>query len=978
MTTSDKKNKSKSWFNPSLSRRRFIQAGSVLASAAAFGPKLFNPSKALSAFGDEDPVESADNIKYSVCLVCHSACGIRCKVADGILTKIDGNPYHPNCMLPEEQLPYETDPSEAYKTLGKICAKGQAGIEVVYNPYRIKQPLKRVGERGSGQWQAISWDEAYDEIATQLAEARDLETPVDASEPLYGPKANQVVLSYGRWEHGQKEFTDRLWKSSYGTINYRHDHTSICEVSHHVAYSMVSGKTHLKPDILFNEYIIFFGTSPLEANFPMQSLGQRMMKAKRDGGDNFKYVVVDPRFTNSAAKAVEHGGEWIPIKPGADGAFAMGMLRWIIENDAYDSKFLTSPSKAASGEKSWSDATWLVNTITSKFVAVSDVDGLAGTEENKVASVNGSAVDYETVESADLEFSGNLTIDGKSVLCKSVFSLLKAEAETMSIDEYEKICGVDAGTIARIAQDFTSHGKKAAAEFYRGPAQHTNGTYNCLALIALNVFMGNIDHKGGTGVGGHWHETGGKTDGQVSIGSVPDGVSATGVSITREAKSKAKYEDTNEFATYGYDGANGHPKRPWFPHATAFNYQEVLPSIKARYPYPIKVLMTYWNDWAYSTPAMKELAEEVLTDTTLVPNFYTFDIDFGETTVFADIILPDTTFLERWSTPHISPAIPQYASAFRQPVVGDLSYSSDYSTATYTPFLPNTKLAEDIHLELFNKVNEKLAAMGKETMPGLGANAFDDGDSLDTAWDWYRKILDNFVDEYKEVDGKTATRASIVDKGGLFRGPEEGFDGDFRHSLRKTSMHLYVESLATAKDSMTGNPYTGLAKFEPVKDSLDREIDFNSQFSGYPYTLITYKQAFHSMARTITQPTLVAITGTNYVEMNASDAAKLGIQTGDMVRVTSPTGSSAIGPAKTTEGLVPGVVAIAHSYGHWEMSSRAQKVGSEKLSYDSGRAVGIAANPLMQLDPFLGDVCMQDKVGGSSSFYDSRIKIEKA
>jgi hypothetical protein len=60
------------------------------------------------------------------------------------------------------------------------------------------------------------------------------------------------------------------------------------------------------------------------------------------------------------------------------------------------------------------------------------------------------------------------------------------------------------------------------------------------------------------------------------------------------------------------------------------------------------------------------------------------------------------------------------------------------------------------------------------------------------------------------------------------------------------------------------------------------------------------------------------------------------------------------------------------------MSSRAQKVGSEKPSYDSGRAVGIAANPLMQLDPFMGDVCMQDKVGGSSSFYDSRIKIEKA
>ncbi|MBW1897168.1 MAG: molybdopterin-dependent oxidoreductase, partial [Deltaproteobacteria bacterium] len=467
MASNDKMMKNRSWFNPSISRRKFIKASSVLGAAAVVGPKLFMPRKAQAAFGDEDPIETADQISYSVCLVCHSACGMRCKVQDGVLVKIDGNPYHPNCMLPEEQLDYDSDPSLAFRTPGKICAKGQAGMEVVYNPYRIKQPLKKVGDRDSGQWQAITWEQAYDEIATALAAARDLVTPVDASEPAYGPKANQVVLSYGRWEHGQKEFTDRFWKSMYGTINYRHDHTSICEVSHHRAYEMVTGKTHLKPDLLYNEYILFFGTSPVEANFPMNSLGQRLMKAKRDGGSNFKYAVIDPRFSNSAAKAVQHGGEWIPIKPGADGAFGMGMVRWIIENTAYDGTFLSSPSKAATGEKSWSDATWLVNTETGKFVKASEVDSIGGSEDNFVVSFGSSIVDYTSLDSADLEFSGNVTINGQSVLCKSAFTLLKESAQMKSIAEYETICGVPSGTIARIAQEFSSHGKKAAAEFYR-------------------------------------------------------------------------------------------------------------------------------------------------------------------------------------------------------------------------------------------------------------------------------------------------------------------------------------------------------------------------------------------------------------------------------------------------------------------------------------------------------------------------------
>ena len=82
-------------------------------------------------------------IKYSFCLGCHNGCGIRCKVVDGILVKIDGNPYHPNNL--ERHVAYDTDPDDAKLVPGRICVKGQSGLQVLYNPFRIKEPLKRVG-----------------------------------------------------------------------------------------------------------------------------------------------------------------------------------------------------------------------------------------------------------------------------------------------------------------------------------------------------------------------------------------------------------------------------------------------------------------------------------------------------------------------------------------------------------------------------------------------------------------------------------------------------------------------------------------------------------------------------------------------------------------------------------------------------------------------------------------------------------------
>jgi tetrathionate reductase subunit A len=373
--------KSTKWFNPSVNRRTFLKVSGTLATAAAISP-VFTKSKPASAApvtgmlntgeNPPDPVESAENIIYSVCQMCHSRCGVRAKVVDGILVKIDGNPYHPNNRDVDEnndpdRLPYSTDPVGAYTEIGRMCLKGQSGIQTVYDPYRVQHPLKRVGPRNSGQWEAISWEQAFSEIADKinaLIPPGERDQLIDPARPELGKKRNQLGFAPGR--SVEKEMSERIWKHAWGTANYGLSHTSICEVSRHVGNelitwdpkgsknSMGAGRTEgWQADILGSEYIIYFGANPLEADFPMVGLARNLMQFKRNGG---KYVSVDPRFNNTAAQA----HQWVPINPGTDTALAMGMISWIIENGAYDSRYLVNTNKSAAdadGEPTWTDST---------------------------------------------------------------------------------------------------------------------------------------------------------------------------------------------------------------------------------------------------------------------------------------------------------------------------------------------------------------------------------------------------------------------------------------------------------------------------------------------------------------------------------------------------------------------------------------------------------------------------------------------
>lgn len=953
-----------------MDRRRFLQVSAVLAAAAGAGD-FFRPRSAqalATGMNPPDPteVDAGVQVIMSVCQNCHSRCGIMARVKDGVLLKIDGNPYHPNNFDPDERVAYGTPVDVARKRPGRLCAKGQAGVQVVYDPYRIKQPLKRVGPRGSGQWRAIGWDQAFQEIAEKLRPLRDLTTLIDPAAPELGPIANQVLYSPGRTVEGG--FTDRIWANGFGTINRREDHTSICETSHHVANELMTWdekanrgrKNHFKPDIVEAKYLVLFGSSFLEANFPMVATARKLMDFRAKGG---RYVVVDPRFSNTAALA----HRWVPVKPGTDAALALGMARWMLEHGTFDAKYLANANPAAAraaGEPTWTDATRLVVVDPNRPDArrYLRADAIGGNKDSYVAWLAGAAKEIgEAPLVGELE-PGEVQVAGRR--CKTAFQLLKERVFATPLARYAEACGLSTELIVSLASEFAAAGKQAVVNAYRGAVQHTNGVYNQLSINVLNTLAGNYDWRGGNaGGGGGWSEGSGVTP----LGTVPGGVAAKGIRLNRTGKQYEK--DAPDL--FKRDG--GYPaRRPWFPWATHGNYQEVIPSAAEGYPYPIKALITYWNAWPYSTPALRKVFEDYVKDETKLGLFVAISLNMGEVAALADYVLPDTTYLEKWAFPGMTPTILSRATPLQQPVVGTLDGTA-IGTApfnpeapnVYTPVLPNTKTVGDIHIGLAK-------ALG---LPGVGDRAFADGSPLHTSWDFYRKGLQNLAKNTGKPIGE------IVARGGVFEDPGREYEGKYLRHRYGNVIRLYIEPLALTKDSMTGQYFDGLPHYEPPKFADDTPIA-SVDDRDYPFQLITYKMAWHGQARTATVPWLMILQPENFVEVNAADARRLGIRDGTPVRLISPTNpEGVVGKTRVTEGLRPGVIAVSHHFGHWELASRPYVVDGISQPADPGRGAGLTVNPIMRRDQFKGRVLntsIQDKVGGSVSFYDTRVKLVKA
>lgn len=1000
---------------PGIDRRTFLKVSGALAAvplaSQVFTRKAYAAPSVVTGENPPDGVETAEDIIYTVCQMCHSRCGVRARLKEGILVKLDGNPYHPNNRDVDEnnrphRVPFGTAPADAVKELGRMCLKGQAGVQTLYDPYRVQHPLKRVGPRNSGSWEAISWERAFAEIAeriNQLIPPGERDQLIDPGLPGLGTKRNQLAFAPGR--SVEKELSERVWKQGWGTVNYDLSHTSICETTRHVANELITwdpaGKKNRmgagrsegwQPDILGAEYIIFFGANPLEADFPMVGMARNLMQFKRNGG---RYVSVDPRFNKTAARA----NQWVPIVPGTDAALAMGMISWILESGSFDRAYLENANKGAAdsdGQPTWTDATYLVGSfvdrqgkpfqryITAKEAGLSNgttvLDGdyvvLTSAERRKGKRSGNGLAGYSTVPHGVLEAAGNfdLTIDGvrTSVPLRSAFTLLRESAFSMTRDRYSSICGVPRATMEALAAEFVRHGRKAVAITYRGPIKHTNGFYNQLAIQHLNTLVGNYDWRGGcTSGGGGW----GHKSGVVNLGKVAGGPTPGGVRIDR---AMTFYDESGAGSMYA-----GYPaKRPWFPFALHGNYQEVIPSIQDGYPYPIKALITYWNAWPYSTPALKKVWEETVGDESRLPLLVSISPVIGEVAAWADYVLPDSVYLEKFSVPGI-PWRVNKGTSFQRPVVGAFDGKPiGVSPANggvgnaipldakndYTPFLPDTKSVLDIHIGLAK-------ALG---LPGVGAGALRDdagnpvGD-LHNSWDWAKAILGNLV-KNAQSDRPGLTAADVLARGGVFDDPGAEYQGERLSYKYGNIIRTFADPVARTRDSVTGNYFSGVPRYVEPAHSDGTTL----QNSGYPFRLITYKTVHHGQGRTNVNPWLMLVIPENWVEISARDAAAMGVESGALLKVTSPTNPEGIvGKARVSQGLMPGIIAISHHYGHWEQHSRPQVVDGGAMGHDPSRGAGIQPTQIMRADKVYPNVSLQDKIGGSCAFYDTWVQVAK-
>lgn len=1045
-----------------ISRRHMLKTGALAGAGALLGKGGHRFMEVLAQNSPQALKEQAyvlsrpENVLYTVCLQCNTQCTIKAKIQEGVLSKIDGNPYSPMNLFPH--LPYDTPLEEAVKVDGSVCPKGQAGVETLYDPYRVRTVLKRAGPRGSNQWKTIPFEQALQEIVeggrlfAEIKEEREvpgfkdvfvlrdpelskamaedvkairagkmtveefkakykdhLHILIDPDHPDLGPKNNQFVLLGGRISPDREMITKRFTFQSLGSVNW-YGHTTICEQAHHVAfkyalaswtekdgkYAWKKGPKHMKPDYTQAEFVIFWGTSYNEANFGPTPLSPRVSQAIVDG--KLKVAVIDPRLNKTAAK-----GWWIPIRPGGDLALALGMTRWIIDNKRYDEAFLRNANKAAAlanGELSWSNATWLVNVENGKLLRASDLG--IGSENEFVALVKGVPTPVNPGDEAK-PVVGDLEVDTtlKGLRVKSGFRLVKEAAFAHTLDFYAQESGVPVKTIEDLAREFTAHGKKAAIDFYRGPIKFTWGYYAAQAIINLNFLIGNVDHVGGLMKGGGaWDGAGAKEGQPFPMDKLhPGALTPFGIKVNRE--DSGPYETSTLFKRDGYPA-----KRPWFPY-TDDVYQEVIPSIAAGYTYPIKILWLHYGTPALASPA-GHLQIEMLRDTEKIPLIIATDVVIGETTMYADYIFPDLTYLERWGNPiGTSPVILTKISKFRQPVAAPLTEIVQVD-------------AEEMPLSMDTLV---IALAKKLEASGFGKDAFGPGMHLDRPEDYYLRLVANLAagnkpgdeapmasdeelelfrkarrhlpkavfdeERWKRAVGNEALWRRVVyllNRGGRFEAVAKEYkDGFANHSLAG-QLNLYVEPVGTGFHSITGKRLSGVPFYQRQQHFDGREVAFPEE---YDLVLFTYKEIFGGQSRTASNYVgQLAIQPENFVYINRKDAQRLGLRDGDVVRIQSPTfdGEFEIYPGvkvavegrvRAIEGIAPGSVAVSWHYGHWAYGARDVVIDGQVVKGDANRGKGLVPNPAMAVDGYLKDVSLTDYIAGDSVFTGTRVKLVK-
>ncbi len=394
------------------------------------------------------------------CALCKSRCGSIMVTRDGRFMGQEPNPDHPTGLA--------------------LCIKGRAAAEIVYNPQRQLYPLKRTRPKGAVDpgWQRISWGEALDRTAAELDRLRAAAGPEAVAFGLTTPSGTPISDDL-RWI---ERFTH-----AFGSPNIAYG-TEICNWHKDYAHAYTFGRSVASPDFERSGCIVLWGHNP-SATWLDHATATRLARGK-----GARLLVIDPRRAGFAGRA----DQWLRVRPGADGALALGIAGEMIRNRWFDREFV----------RNWTNGPLLVRTDTNRFLRAAELavppkgaspaDLIAWHDETRMPiayAPQQRAYHPPADPSLEVEIE-MISPTGEPIRCRSAFGLYRDLCETYPPDRVEALAWVPAAEVTQAAR-LLFEARPVSYYLWSGVGQHTNATQTDRAIAILMALTGSFDAPGG-------------------------------------------------------------------------------------------------------------------------------------------------------------------------------------------------------------------------------------------------------------------------------------------------------------------------------------------------------------------------------------------------------------------------------------------------------------------------------------------------
>ena len=934
----------------------------------------------MSVIPIHDPTRPAmanavNEMRTTTCYMCACRCGIRVHLRNGEVRYIEGNPDHP-------------------LNQGVICAKGSSGIMKQYSPARLTKPLLRKpgSERGDGQFEEIEWEAAFTMLAERLQKIRSTD-----------PK--QFALFTGR---DQMQALTGLFARQFGTPNYA-AHGGFCSVNMAAGMIYTIGGSFWEfggPDLERAKLFVMIGTAEDHHSNPMK---RELSKFKRNGG---RFVSINPVRTGYSAIA----DEWVPIKPGTDGALLLALIHELIQLGLYDRDFLARYTNA--GQLVNQDA---ASDDFGMFLRDADAD-----IANPLRPANfywwdrlGERAVADHTEGADPALLGHFKLPHGTPAVPA-FQLLKERVKPYTPEWAEGVTGIPATTIRRLAHEMgitardqkielpiawtDSWGKRhdsvtgnpVAFHAMRGLAAHSNGFQTIRSLSILMSLLGTIDRPGG------FRHKAPYPRAVPPNARPPKGPQAVKPDTPLDGAPLGWPESPDDL----FVDDKGQPVRidkgfswehPLSAHGLMHN---VITNAWKGDPYRIDTLLIFMANMAWNstmnTSEVRNMLNAKHTDGEhsgeyKIPFLVVCDAFQSEMTAFADLILPDTTYLERHDTMSmLDRPISEFdgpVDAVRIPVVAPKGQCKPFQEVL-------VELAGRLKLPAFTQPDGTRKFKGYtdfivnyETAPGSGIGFLAGwrgkggeksmrGEPNPKQWEMYEK--NNCVFHYEMPVEYQYMRN--WNQGYMEWAQKMGI----RRDKDPIVIHIYSEFLQGFRRAAQGKrpgkqPPDQLRKrvetyFDPLPFHYVPLEEQATDTAKYPLNAITQRPMAMYHSWDSQNAWLRQIHTHNYLMVNSKTAAAEGIADGGWMWVESQWGKVRC-MCRYSEAVEPGTV--------WTWNAIGKSAGAWNLSADANESQrGFLLNHLISevLPPSSAGAAISnsDPITGQAAWYDVRVRIYKA